>query len=164
MGLGLLYLSLAELLSLPMECILRPGHLYVRVPGPRGHANVELLRKGEAMPDDWYEARFPVAGGSAPAYGRPLSNDELLGVIAYNLGNDRQTHGRLSEARSAFERATRAFPDLAEAHASLGRTLHLLGALDAADAAYARARRVSPALPGLDGNIALLQSERSGVR
>jgi regulator of sirC expression with transglutaminase-like and TPR domain len=163
-GLGLLYLSLAELLTLPMECILRPGHLYVRVPGLEGHTNVELLRKGEAMTDDWYENRFPIPGGSAKAYGRPLSNDELLGVIAYNIGNDRQAHGKLSQARSAFERATRAFPDLAEAHASLGRTLHLLGALGAADAAYTRAQAVYPALPGLDGNLALLRSERNGSR
>jgi hypothetical protein len=163
-GLGMLYLSLAELLAMPMECILRPGHLYVRVPGPQGHTNVELLRKGEAMPDDWYENRFPIPGGRAAAYGRPLSSDELLGVVAYNVGNDRQAHGRLPEARTAFERATRAFPEFGEAHASLGRTLHLLGALDAADAAYARARRVNPALPGLDDNMALLRSEREGSR
>jgi tetratricopeptide (TPR) repeat protein len=163
-GLGLLYLSLAELLELRMECILRPGHLYVRVPGNAGHTNVELLRKGEAMTDDWYENRFPIPGGRAKPYGRPLSNDELLGIIAYNVGNDRQAHGRLPEARSAFERATRAFPELAEAHASLGRTLHLLGALGAADAAYTTARRVNPALPGLDDNLALLRSERNASR
>jgi regulator of sirC expression with transglutaminase-like and TPR domain len=163
-GLGMLYLSLAELLALPMECILRPGHLYVRVPGPAGHTNVELLRKGEAMPDSWYEQRFPIPGGRAPAYARPLSEEELLGVIAYNVGNDRQANGRLSEAQSAFERATRAFPELGEAHASLGRTLHLRGALGAADAAYAAARKVHPALPGLDDNIALLRSERQGSR
>jgi regulator of sirC expression with transglutaminase-like and TPR domain len=159
-GLGLLYLSLAELLALPLECILRPGHLYVRMRRPEGHVNVELLREGEAMPDDWYENRFPIAGGTAPAYGRPLSNEELFGVIAYNVGIDRQTNRRLSEARSAFERATRAFPDFAEAHASLGRTLHLLGALDSADAAYAAAQRVNPALPGLADNVVLLRNER----
>lgn len=159
-GLGLLYVSLAELLALPLQCIVRPGHLYVRVPGPSGHVNVELLRRGEAMPDAWYEERFPILGGKAPAYGRPLSSDELLGVVAYNVGNDRQASGRLREARDAFERATLAFPDLAEAHASLGRTLHLLGELGAADAAYAAARRVHPALPGLERNVALLRSER----
>jgi tetratricopeptide (TPR) repeat protein len=91
-----------------------------------------------------------------------LSSDELVGVIAYNVGNDRQAHGKLREARDAFERATRAFPDLGEAHASLGRTLHLLGDLGAADAAYAAARKAHPALPGLDRNVALLRSERGG--
>jgi regulator of sirC expression with transglutaminase-like and TPR domain len=161
-GLGMLYLSLAELLGLRMECIVRPGHLYVRAPDAKGHTNVELLRKGEAMPDDWYENRFPIPGGRAPAYGRPLSHDELFGVVAYNVGNDRQAHGRLPEARRAFERATRLFPDLGEAHASLGRTLHLLGALGAADTAYAAARKVNPVLPGLDDNMALLRSEREG--
>jgi hypothetical protein len=162
-GLGLLYLSLAELLGLPMEGILRPGHLYVRVRRPEGHVNVELLRKGEAMPDDWYENRFPIPGGSAPAYGRPLSEEELFGVIAYNVGVDRQLNGKLPEARSAFERATRAFPELAEAHASLGRALHLLGSLGPASAAYSAAERVNPALPGLAENIALLRSERQGA-
>jgi tetratricopeptide (TPR) repeat protein len=162
-GLGMLYLSLAELLTLRMESVLRPGHLYVRVPGAGGHQNVELLRQGEAMPDDWYENRFPIPGGKAPAYGRPLSSGELLGVVAYNVGNERQASGRLTEARSAFERATQAFPDLAEAHASLGRTLHLLGALGPADAAYTTARRLYPALPGLDDNLALLRSERKDL-
>lgn len=160
-GLGLLYLSLAELLGLPMESVIRPGHFYVRVPENAGHVNVELLRRGEAMSDAWYEERFPVPGGTARAYGRALSQEEVFGVIAYNVGNDRQIAGRLDEARSAFDQAARAFPDLGEAHASLGRTLHLLGALDAADAAYAAARRANPALPGLSGNVELLERERS---
>jgi regulator of sirC expression with transglutaminase-like and TPR domain len=160
-GLGLLYLSLAELLALPMECIVRPGHFYVRVPNERGHVNAELLRRGEAMPDAWYEERWPIPGGTARAYGRPLSRDEVFGVVAYNVGNQRQASGRLEDARSAFDRATRAFPELAEAHASLGRTLHLLGALAAAEAAYAAARRAHPALPGLEQNVELLRRERA---
>jgi tetratricopeptide (TPR) repeat protein len=163
-GLGLLYLTLAEMLALPMECIVRPGHFYVRVPNETGHVNIELLRRGEAMPDAWYEERFPIPGGAARAYARPLSWDETLGVVAYNVGNERQSRGRLEEARSAFDRAVRAFPDLAEAHASLGRTLHLLGALGAAEAAYAAARRANPALPGLDQNLDLLARERAQAR
>jgi regulator of sirC expression with transglutaminase-like and TPR domain len=159
-GLGLLYLSLAELLALPMECIVRPGHFYVRVPREGGHVNVELLRQGEAMPDAWYDERFPIPGGKARAYGRPLSPDETLGVVAYNVGNERQARGRLEEARSAFARAAQAFPELAEAHASLGRTQHLLGALAAAEGAYAAARAANPALPGLDQNLELLRRER----
>jgi hypothetical protein len=62
----------------------------------------------------------------------------------------------------AFERARTDFPDFAEAHASLGATLHLLGALDEAAHSYRAARRASPGLPGLDHNIEILELERAG--
>ena len=55
---------------------------------------------------------------------------------------------------------SRDFPEFAEAQASLGAIHQLLGDLDAADARYAAARRVNPALIGLDRNTALLERER----
>jgi tetratricopeptide (TPR) repeat protein len=167
-GLGTLYLAVAELLGLPAEGVMRPGHFFVRFrEGREGHPegrpqgrNVELLHKGEELPDVWYEARFPIPGGSAPEYARPLSLAEVLAVVEYDIGNERRRQGRLAEARRAYERATQHFPDFAEAQASLGATLHLLGDLDAAERHYRAAHLANSNLPGLEGNMDLLQRER----
>ena len=159
-GLGTLYLAVAELLSLRAEGVMRPGHFFVRFrEGPEGR-NVELLRKGEELPDVWYDTRFPIPGGTAPEYGRPLSLAEVLAVVDYDIGNERRRQGRLAEARRAYERAAQNFPDFAEAQASLGATLHLLGDLDAAERHYRAAHLANSNLPGLEGNMDLLQRER----
>jgi Flp pilus assembly protein TadD len=122
---------------------------------------VELLRAGEAMPNSWYEQRFPIPGGSAREYSRPLTDSEVLGVVHFDVGNERRRQRRLSEARVAFERAARAFPDLSEAHASLGAVQHLLGDLHAASESYRRAQHANPHLPGVAENLALLDAERA---
>ncbi len=116
------------------------------------------------MPDDWYRARWPIPGAGGPAYARPLTIDEVQGVIAYNVGQQWKRLDRLPDAQRAYEAATRRFPTFAEAQASLGTTLHLLGALDQAAAAYAAARRAAPDLPGLIDNINLLDAERRDAR
>lgn len=161
-GLGTLFLALADAVGEPASGIMMPGHFYVRSQEHGQARNVELLRAGEAMPNAWYGQRFPVPGGSAPEYARPLSRAEVLGVVEYNVGNERRRQLRLAEARAAFARAVRAFPDLSEAHASLGAVEQLLGNLDAAAASYRRARDVNPHLPGIEQNLALLAAERAG--
>jgi tetratricopeptide (TPR) repeat protein len=160
-GLGTLYLALTEALGLPACGVLRPGHFYVRLLEAGKHANVELLRRGELMPDSWYDGRFPVPGTGAKGYGRPLLPDETVGVIEYNVGNQRRREHRIEDARRAYERAVRHFPDFAEAHASLGTALHLLGRLDEAAASYRTAKRVNPHLPRVDDNLSLLELELS---
>jgi tetratricopeptide (TPR) repeat protein len=163
-GLGTLYLAVAELLDLPAEGVLRPGHFFVRFrEGPEGR-NVELLRKGEEMPDAWYQTRFPIPEGSAGEYARSLSLSEVLAVVDYDIGNERRRQNRLVEARRAYEHAVQNFPDFAEAQASLGSVLHLLGVLDEAQRHYRAALLANPNLPGLDGNIDLLGREREGAQ
>jgi len=158
-GLGSLFLALAEALGWAASGVLMPGHFYARVQERTGPRNVELLRAGEAMPDSWYERRFPVPGGTAREYARPLTTSEVLGVVHFNVGNERRRQQRFSEARVAFARAASAFPDLSEAHASLGAMQHLLGDLPGATSSYRRARDANPHLPGLAENLALLQAE-----
>lgn len=160
-GLGTLYLALTEALEVPARGVLRPGHFYVRLEESGKHTNVELLRRGEFMPDSWYDRRFPVPGGAAREYGRPLTPEETLGVVEYNVGNQRRREHRIDDARQAYGRAVGHFPDFAEAHASLGTALHLLGRLDEAAASYRTAKRVNPHLPHVEDNLSLLETERS---
>jgi tetratricopeptide (TPR) repeat protein len=159
-GLASVYLTLAEQLGVAAHGVLMPGHFYVRLEQGGRVENVELLRRGESMPDNWHGNRFPIPGGGAVEYGRPLTLPETMGVIHYNLGNERRRQLRLSEAREAYARAVGHFPDLAEAHASLGAIQHLLGQLDQAANSYRMARRANPHLPGVDQNISLLERER----
>lgn len=163
-GLGSLYLALAELLGVSAHGVLLPGHFFVRIQEGGGARNVELLRRGEELPESWYRERYPIPGGSAPAYARALSGSELQGVVEFDIGNQRKRQGRLQHARRAYQRATEHFPDLAEAHASLGAIHHLLGQLDAAERAYLVAEQKYPSLPGLSDNIALLRREHADSR
>jgi tetratricopeptide (TPR) repeat protein len=160
-GLGTLYLALAEMLGIPSSGVLLPGHFFVRVEERGQQRNVELLRQGEEMPEAWYRERYPIQGGKVSAYGRALSADEVLGVVEYDLGNQRRRRGRLHDAKRAYQRAARHFPEFAEAQASLGAVLHLLGALEEAGTAYRAAERANPWLPGLAKNIELLTHERA---
>jgi tetratricopeptide (TPR) repeat protein len=162
-GLGSLYLALGDILRVSLEGVMRPGHFYVRLrSGSGGHLNAELLRQGEAMRDAWYDERFPVRSASGPEYARGLTLGEVLGVVAYDVGNERRREAKLAAARRAYERAVQEFPGFAEAQASLGATLHLLGELDDAARAYHAARRANPRLPGLEDNLRLLEHERAG--
>ncbi|HYP90076.1 MAG TPA: transglutaminase family protein, partial [Polyangiaceae bacterium] len=163
-GLGTLFLALADALGRAAWGVMRPGHFYARVQDSGEPRSVELLRAGEAMPDAWYAQRFPVPAVAVAEYGRPLSRAEVMGVVHYNVGNERRRQLRLREARAAFTRAIRDFPDLSEAHASLGAVEQLLGDLESAARSYGRARELNPQLPGVEQNVALLNRERSGRR
>jgi regulator of sirC expression with transglutaminase-like and TPR domain len=162
-GLATLYLAAAERWGLPAHGVLVPGHLFVRAAGPKGQLRgVELLRRGEAMPEAWYRARYglPAAGPPPRAYLRALTADEVLAVVRFNLANELREAGALRRAAASYARAAASFPDFAEAHASLGLSLQLLGEAEAAAAAYDGAMRVHPGLPGLAENVAALARSR----
>lgn len=161
-GLGTLYLALAEQLGIEMRGVVVPGHFFVRVRNGSGWRNVELLRRGDEEPEEWYAVRWPIPKTTTATYGRLLSADEVVGVAEYDVGVQLRRDGRLAAARHSLERAVRHFPSLPEAQASLGAVLQLMGDLDAASAAYAAARRIEPDLSGLAANEQLLEAERHG--
>jgi tetratricopeptide (TPR) repeat protein len=161
-GLGSLYLALAERLGLPMHGVLLPGHFFVVLEEQGASRSIELLHRGEVMSEGWHRRRF--GAPAARAYGRALTRDEVLGVVEYDVGNQRKRAGRLHQAQQAFESARRHFPDFAEAHASAGAVAHLLGLLDVSLEAYRAAQRANPELPGVAANLALLVAERDRDR
>lgn len=158
-GLGTLYLALGEALGFEANGVLMPGHFYVRQTSPGAPRNVELLRRGEAMSDAWYPQRFPMPSGTGGYYAAPLTREQVLGVLEYNIGNERRRQQRYVEAEAAYTRAVRRFASFAEAHASLGAMQHLHGNLRSAAASYGTARQLNSKLSGLDANIAMLDAE-----
>jgi tetratricopeptide (TPR) repeat protein len=161
-GLGSLYLALAEQLGWRMHGVMLPAHFFVVLDEQGVSRSIELLHHGEAMPDGWHRARFTAP--AAPAYARALTRDEVVGVVEFDVGNQRKREGRLQDAQRAYESARRRFPDFAEAHASVGAVAHMLGVLDYSLDAYREAQRVNPELPGLAANLALLTAEREHGR
>ena len=116
------------------------------------------------MSNDWYRERFPAPSGTADYYGRPLPAESVLGLVDYNVGNERRRQQRHAEAKDAYARAVRRFPSFAEAHASLGAMQHLLGELPGAAGSYHTARQLNSSLRGLDANMALLDVELRGTQ
>jgi tetratricopeptide (TPR) repeat protein len=159
LGLGALYLALGERLGVPLDGILLPGHFLVRTREP-SRRNIELLRRGEAMPEPWYRGKYGPWPGPDSAYDRPLTLAELVAIHWYNRGNDLRESDDLAGAEAAFVRAARGFPGFAEAHANLGAVLQSRGANEQAAAAYHEAARAWPDLPGLAGNVEQLGQRR----
>jgi regulator of sirC expression with transglutaminase-like and TPR domain len=155
-GLGCLFLALADRLRMTAWGVLVPGHFFVQVREAAGVRNVELLRGGEAMPESWYRQKYSVPTPPCAAYLRPLTPAEVLAVARFNLGNHHRETGALPRATQAYRRASRDFPGFPEAHASLGLTIQLQGLRNEARQAYQAARRLHPTLPGLERNLAAL--------
>ncbi|MES1205988.1 MAG: transglutaminase family protein, partial [Pseudomonadota bacterium] len=158
-GLGALYLAIAERLGVPLEGVLVPGHFFVRAPGatPR---NAELLRRGEALPDAWYVAKYGPWEPAATAYLRGLSAAEVVAVHWFNAGNQWKRTGDLPAAARAYALATKSFPAFPEAAASLGATRQAQGDLAGARDAYQAAARARPDLPGLARNLSVLEAQQ----
>jgi len=161
LGLGALYLVLAEQLGLPIRLAVAPGHVLVRYLGDARGAprSAELLRRGEDMPLDWYRQRY-----GAPLrhslYLRPLEPHEALALFRYNLANAHREQGDLPRARELYAEVVAVLPDFAEAQANLGLVYQRIGELVRADQAYRAAQRSYPGLPGLAQNLELLRRER----
>jgi len=155
LGLGALMLALGERVGVPLDGIMVPGHFFVRTREMPAR-NVELLRAGESMPDDWYRAKYGPWPARSEEYFRPLGAGEVAGVHWFNAGNFLRRQGDLGAAAAAFARAAEEFPAFAEAYASLGAVEQMRGRLPAAALAYDQAARVRPDLPGLQENRRLL--------
>jgi regulator of sirC expression with transglutaminase-like and TPR domain len=154
LGLAALYLVLAERLELKVHGIMVPRHFFLRYKD----RNIELLRKGEEMPDDWYQKTWQVTAG-ASAYMRPLTEKELMAVFRFNLGNARRMKGEYPQAEEIYRQVIADFPDFAEAHANLGLVLQLQKEFEPAMDAYLQARSLQPDLPGLEQNLQALRTD-----
>jgi hypothetical protein len=162
LGLAALALAIGERTGMPLDGVLLPGHFFVRTRGPGRH-NIELLRRGEAMPDDWYREKYGPWPEVGSAYFRPVTVTELVAVHWYNRGNDLRAAGDLAGAEAAYARAAHEFPGFAEVHASLGAVQQLRGAFAEAGVSYRAAARAWPDLPGLASNLDLLKRQLAGA-
>jgi len=119
LGLGAVVLMVAERVGLPLDGVRVPGHFFVRTRGPAAR-NVELLRRGEVMPDAWYRQKYGPWPEGPGRYFVPLSPAETSAIFWFNAGNFARAQGDLARARRAYQRAVAEAPDFAEARAAGG--------------------------------------------
>lgn len=155
LGLASLYLMLAQALNLPIRGILVPGHLFLRYQEGNLSRNIELLAQGIERSDQFYREHFG-APSTVESYLRPLTEDEFVALLHYNLANEFRDNGHYEQARTKYVEVVQAFGQFAQAHANLGLTYHLQGNHIMALQAYKRALYLDHQLPGLAKNVAVL--------
>ena len=154
LGLSMLYLALAERLSVPFRGVCVPTHCFVRYEGKGGARNVEFASRGEDWRDERYRRQFRV-GANRP-YLRSLDGNEFLGVFLKSLGAAYSKKGRDEEALRLYADAIRFFPGLAEGHFNAGVSLQRLGKLGEAAAEYRLALTLDPDLAPARDNLGVV--------
>ncbi len=155
-GMSLLYLLMAEKLDLPMHAVLAPGHMFVRYDDGTQRLNIETLRKGEHMSDEWYRKRYTISDTSL----YPLENltmDELAAVVHYNIGTIHLHDRQYERAKRALLESVEGMPDFPEAQGNLAIAYDALGESGRALALLTSLKEKYPALGNIDRNLASLQ-------
>lgn len=156
-GNSLLVLVLAERLDIPMKGVLAPEHLFVRFDNGDLQYNVETIKQGETYDNDWYRERYEIRDSTWYDKLENLGNDELMGVLRYNIGNVFREHGVTDKSADYYRLAVEAIPQFAEAWGNLGIALQAQGRESEALEALEKARELDPSLERLQQNIGALQ-------
>ena len=154
LGLSMLYLALAERLSVPFRGACVPSHCFVRYEGKGDVRNVELAARGEEWSDERYRSEFRIV--ATRPYLRSLSEAEMLGVLLKSLGAAYSKVGREEQALLLYDEALRLFPRMPEAHFNSGISLQRLGRYDEAIAGYRGALSLDPDLAPARDNLGIV--------
>jgi len=158
LGLSMLYLALAERLSVPFRGVCLPSHCFVRHEGNGRARNVEFASRGEGWPDDRYRREFRVGPGLP--YLRSLDGAEMFGVFLKSLGAAYSKKGREEDALRLYNEAVRLFPGLPDGHFNAGVSLQRLGRIDEATGKYRVALSLDPDLARARDNLGILLAIR----
>ena len=154
LGLSMLYLALAERLSVPFRGVYVPSHCFVRYEGTGNVRNVEFASRGEDWGDDRYRREFRIGPGRP--YLRSLTGTEMLGVFLKSLGAAYSKKGREEDALHLYGEAVRFFPGLPDAHFNAGVSLQRMGRFDEAAVRYRGAVSLDPDLAPARDNLGIV--------
>lgn len=104
LGVSLLYLALAERLSLPLEIITPPGHIYLRYFDGSSCINIETTARGVHLPSDTY------LGINTKAL-QKRNRKETIGLAHFNQAAVFSQLEEYDKAISAYEKASRYLPN-----------------------------------------------------
>jgi tetratricopeptide (TPR) repeat protein len=99
LGVSILYLCLAQRLSLNLEVITPPGHIYVRYPLEDGELNIETTARGVNLPSETYL-------GVNTRYLQKKNIREVIGMAFANHAAVHFGRGEYKEAVDLYERAS----------------------------------------------------------
>jgi regulator of sirC expression with transglutaminase-like and TPR domain len=151
LGLSLLYLSLAERLSLPLRGVYVPSHCFVRYERGGVRINIETAASGAEREDGWYVRRFRISGDRP--YLKSLGRKEMLAVFLKSLGAALARRGKEDEALQAYRRAARLYPGLPDAWYNAGILYGKKGLADEAIVSFHRAVALDPELASARNNL-----------
>jgi regulator of sirC expression with transglutaminase-like and TPR domain len=164
LGLGLLYLAVAERVGLPVSGVSAPEHFFVRFDDGVTRVNIEPTKGGAAVSDKAYrQSRHvsPEAEGRG-IYLRSESKRQVLASLVANRAGYRALAGRSDEALADAERALAVKPYWPQAYVNRGLAHELAGRLRDAEADYRRALRYDPHCAGALNNMAALYVRSDG--
>lgn len=148
LGLSVVYLSLAEILDLPVRGMLLPEHMFVRYEGKHESFHSELTRKG-ALRQPRRE------GGDEIVRARSLEKEEVLGVFLENLALRYVLHGRLEDGIRMLKTAQEWNPGSVSVYVNLGNAYGRKGEFPRALSAYEAALRLDDENPEIWWNMAV---------
>lgn len=155
-GLSLLFLLLAEKLDLPIYGVLVPEHMFVRYDkGESQRCNIETLRKGECMSNEWYRKTWNII--DTVTY--PLENctsEKVMAVVEYNIGTIWLSRKQFNKAADWFNRALKKKPVFPEAAGNLALALDGQGKPEKALELLSDLRMKYPKLKNINKNMAAL--------
>lgn len=155
LGISLLYLQLAEKLDVPIHGVLAPEHFFVRFDDGERRINIEPIKRGKRLSDEWYRERYELSEDSRFDLAS-LSRKQVRGALCYNVGNYFRAEGASSQAADWYEQATADVPSLAEAWGNLGIVYETMDRPRKALAALKKARSLDPELSNISRNLGAL--------
>jgi len=164
LGLGLLYLAVAERVGLPIVGVSAPEHFFVRFDDGVTRLNIEPTRGGAAVSDRAYRDSRHVSPEAEERgiYLRSESKRQVLASLIANKAGYRALAGRLDDALADAERALAVKPYWPQGYVNRGLAHELAGRMREAEADYRNALRYDPRCAGALNNLASLYV-RSGV-
>jgi regulator of sirC expression with transglutaminase-like and TPR domain len=158
LGLGLLYLAVAERVGLPVAGVSAPGHFFVRFDDGVTCVNIEPTLGGRAVSNRSYRESRHISPEAEERgiYLRSESKRQVLASLVANRAGYRALAGELDEALADSERALAVKPYWPQAYVNRGLALELGGRLREAEADYRKALSYDPRCAGALNNMAAL--------
>jgi tetratricopeptide (TPR) repeat protein len=123
-GLSVLYLSIAEQLSLPISGVNVPDHIFVRYDGGEQKINIETGHKGMSLSDSFYVSnsmeRFDEKSVEHGCYLQNLNTKEVISNILLNRSKIRRENGDHKGALDDCDKAVLLNPKNPSAYCNRG--------------------------------------------
>jgi len=158
-GLSLLFLLIGEKIGIPLYGVVVPGHLFVRYDDGTTRINIETMKKGKNMPDEWYREKYAISDNSMYDF-QNLSVREVCALLKYNVGNICLSKEKHADAVGLYRDVVDVFPNYCEAWGNLGLAQNVLGDYATALESLERAEGLCPELKNIHHNkgVVLLKS------
>ncbi len=160
-----LYISIAEVMKIPIVPVYAPNHSFIRFYFDDGaYLNWETMQ-GAPQPDSYYikTLKIPEESIRAGVYMKTLSRQEFIAVEYNNIGAYLIMGGKYAEAVPYLNTAVRLYPLFSSAYHNRGSSFYALKHPDAALADLRRANELDPSRAGTHNTIGDIYLDRNDL-